>query len=77
MGLLRKKTIHVHQVRRKLQEVVKDQLQFEQDIEIERAHRIGKTMIDGFPNKKRKIIDKFLNFKDKQEVLSEYKAGKL
>ena len=68
MRLLRKKTIHVHQVRRKLQE---------QDIEIERAHRIGKTMIDGVPNKKRTIIDKFLNFKDKQEVLSECKAGKL
>ena len=34
-------------------------------------------MIDGAPNKRRTIIAKFLNFKDKQEVLSEYKARKL
>ena len=34
-------------------------------------------MIDGFLNKRRTIIAKFLNFKDKQEVLSEYKARKL
>ena len=34
-------------------------------------------MTDGFPNKRRTIIAKFLNFKGKQEVLSEYKARKL
>ena len=34
-------------------------------------------MIDGAANKRRKIIAKFLNFKEKQEVLSEYKARKL
>ena len=34
-------------------------------------------MIDGAPNKRRTIIAKFLNFKDKQGVLSEYKARKL
>ena len=34
-------------------------------------------MIDGAPNKRRTIIAKFLNFKDKQEVLSKYKARKL
>ena len=33
-------------------------------------------MIDGAANKRRTIIAKFLNFKDKQEVLSEYKARK-
>ena len=33
-------------------------------------------MMDGSPNKRRTIITKFLNFKDKQEVLSEYKAQK-
>ena len=31
----------------KLQKIIKDQLQFERDIGIERAHRNGKTMIDG------------------------------
>ena len=34
-------------------------------------------MIDGVANKRRTIIAKFLNFKDKQQVLSEYKARKL
>ena len=32
--------------------------------------------IDGAPNKKRTIVAKFLNFKDKQGVLSEYNARK-
>ena len=65
------------QSEKKLQEIIQDQLQFEQDIEIERAHPSGKTMIDGVANKRRTIIAKFLNFKDKQEVLSKYKARKL
>ena len=34
-------------------------------------------MIDGDANKRRTNIAKFLNFKDKQEVLFEYKAQKL
>ena len=34
-------------------------------------------MTDRAPNKKRIIIAKFVNFYDKQEVLSEYKARKL
>ena len=34
-------------------------------------------MIDGAPNKRRTIIVKFLNFKDKQEVLSKHKTWKL
>ena len=56
---------------KKLQEIIKNQLQFERDIEIERAHCSRKTMIDGAPNKKRTIIAKFLNFKNIQEVLFE------
>ena len=44
-------------------EIIKDQVKFKQDIEIERAHRSGKIMIDGAPNKRRTIIAKFLNFK--------------
>ena len=65
------------QSEKKLQELIKDQLQFERDTEIERAHRSGKTMIDGAANKRRTIMAKFLNFKDKQEVLSECKLRKL
>ena len=34
-------------------------------------------MIDEVANKRRPIIAKFLNFKDKQEVLSGYRARKL
>ena len=49
----------------------------QRDIEIERKNRSGKTVIDGVANKRRTIIAKFLNFKDKQQVLSEYKARKL
>ena len=74
MGLLRKKRSHGHKSEKKLQEIIKCQLQFEQNIEIERAHRSGKAMIDGVANKRRTIIAKFLNFKIKHEVLSEYKA---
>ena len=44
------------QSEKKLQKIVKDPLQFERDIEIERAHRSGKTMIDGAPNKIRRAI---------------------
>ena len=57
---------------KKLQEIIKDQQQFERDIEIERAPCSGKTMIDGSPNKRITIIAKLLTFKDKQEVLSDY-----
>ena len=34
-------------------------------------------MIDWTTNKRRTIIAEFLNFKDKQEVLSKYKARQL
>ena len=48
------------QSQRKLQEIVKDQLQFELNIEIQCGHRSGKTMIHGAPNKRRTIIGKFV-----------------
>ena len=57
--------------------IIKHQLQFEWDLEIELAHRSGKTAIDRNSNKRRTDIAKFLNFKDKQKVLSEYKTWKL
>ena len=76
-GIIEEENESWSQSEKKLQEIVKDQLQFERDIEIERAHSSGKTIIEESPNKRRTIIAKFLNFKDKQEVLSEYKARKL
>ena len=54
------------QSEKKLQEIIKDPLQFKWDIEIERAPPSGKTMIDGAANKRRTIIAKFLIFKDKK-----------
>ena len=57
--------------------IIKHHLQFEWDLEIELAHRSGKAAIDRNSNKRRTDIAKFLNFKDKQKVLSEYKTWKL
>ena len=44
------------------------------DIEIKRVHGRGKARIDGAPNKKKILVAKFLNFKDKQVVLFEYQT---
>ena len=76
-GIIEEENESWSQSEEKLQEIIKDQLQFERDTEIERAHRSGKTMIDGAANKRRTIMAKFLNFKDKREVLSECKPRKL
>ena len=65
------------QSEKKIQKIINDQLQFERDIEIKLVFRSGKTKTNGAPNKKKTIVAKFLNFKDKQEVLSKYKAPKL
>ena len=62
------------QSEKKFQEIIKDQLQFERYIETECAHRSEITMLDQVANKRRTIIAKFLNSKDRQEALSEYKA---
>ena len=45
-------------------------------IEIEHAHKIGKEERDD-PSLKRTIIAKFLNYKDKEKVLREYRSCKL
>ena len=47
--------------------VIKEKLGTE-NVEIERAHRIGKEERDE-PSQKKTIIAKFLNFKDKKKVL--------
>ena len=61
-GIIEGKNKSWSQSEKKLQEVVKNQLQIEWDIEIESAHCSGKTVIDGSPNKRRIIIAKLLNF---------------
>ena len=76
-GIIEEENESWSQSEKKLQKIIKDQLHFKQDIEIERAYRSGKTMIERSPNKRITIIAKFINFKEKQELLSEYKARKL
>ena len=57
---------------------VKEKLGMEEDILIERAHRTGKIQRnDGTKNRKRKIVVKFLNFKDKWRILHTYREKKL
>ena len=57
---------------------VKEKLGIEEDILIERAHRTGKIQRnDGTRNRKRTIVVKFLNFKDKSRILHTYRKKKL
>ena len=57
---------------------MKEKLGIKEDIFIERAHRMGKIQRnDGARNRKRTIVLKFLNFKDKSRILHTYKEKKL
>ena len=57
---------------------VKEKLGIEEDILIERAHRKGKIQRnDGTRKRKRTIVVKFLNFKDKSRILHTYRKKKL
>ena len=57
---------------------VKEKLGIEEDILIERAHCTGKIQRnDGTRNRKRTIVVKFLNFKDKSRILHTYREKKL
>ena len=57
---------------------VKEKLGIEEDILIERAHRKGKIQRnDGTRKRKRTIVVKFLNFKDKSRILHTYREKKL
>ena len=57
---------------------VKEKLEIEEDILIERAHWTGKIQRnDGTRNRKRTIVVKFLNFKDKSRILHTYREKKL
>ena len=57
---------------------VKEKLGIEEDILIERVHRTRKIQRnDGTRNKKRTIVVKFLNFKDKSGIPHSYREEKL
>ena len=61
-----------------LTDFVKEKLEIEEDILIERAHWTGKIQRnDGTRNRKRTIVVKFLNFKDKSRILHTYREKKL
>ena len=57
---------------------VKEKLGIEEDILIERVHQKGKIQRNyGTRNRKRRIVVKFLNFKDKSRILHTYREKKL
>ena len=57
---------------------MKEKLKIEEDILIERVHRTGKIQRnDGTRNKKRTIVAKFLNFRDKSRIPHAYREEKL
>ena len=57
---------------------VKEKLEIEEGILIERAHRTGKIQgNDGTRNRKRTTVVKFLNFEDKLRILHTYREKKL
>ena len=64
-----------HASEAKIKKVIKEKLGIE-NVEIERAHRIGKEERDD-PSQKRTIIAKSLNYKDKEKVMREYRSCKL
>ena len=59
----------------KSKKLIKEKLGIE-NVEIERAHRIGKEERN-YSSQKRTIIATFLNYKDKEKVLREYRSCKL
>ena len=57
---------------------MKKKLAIEEDILIERAYRTGKIQRnDGTRNRKRTIVVKFVNFKDKSRILHTYREKRL
>ena len=58
-GIIEEENESWAQSEKKLQKIIKDQLQFERDIELQRAHCSGKTKIDRASNKTRTIVAKF------------------
>ena len=64
----------------KVRQIIRNDLDIEDadNIQIERAHRSGKSNgRDGSRNIKRTIIVRFLNYKDKEVILSKYRSKQL
>lgn len=55
----------------KVKDIFRQKLQLQRDMEMERAHRIGKPEADR--NRPRSIVVKFMNFKDKAAVMQRAK----
>jgi hypothetical protein len=60
----------------KVKQFIKDKLNIKHEIQIERAHRTGKKNETG-QKKRRTIVVKFLNYKDKETIIHHYKRLKL
>lgn len=58
-----------------LQTAIKNEFGIEKDIIIERAHRTGKSERDS--GRRRTIVAKFQNYKDKELILEKYREKKL
>ena len=73
MGLLKKKTNYGHRVGRYYRKSLKISCSSNRILNVHTVVEKERTP-NGSPNKKRKIVANVLNFKEKQEVLSVYKA---
>ncbi|XP_065650983.1 uncharacterized protein LOC136079190 [Hydra vulgaris] len=60
----------------KIREILKTKLGLNGNIEIERAHRVGKKVM-GVKRINRTIVVKFLNYKDKNAILDKFVKAKL
>ena len=61
-----------------VKKILKKELDLDPEgIEFERVHRSGTVFVEGVRNQKRTIVAKFLNFKDKEKVLKQFKEKKL
>ena len=59
-------------------ELLKEKLGLEHSMKIERAHRVGRARHNnGEVNKRRTIVVKFLDYKEKRDVLSTFIQKKL
>ena len=78
VGIKEDKDENWDQTEEKVKKLIKERLNISSKVKIERAHRTGsKKYRDGTENKKRSIVVKFLNYKDKANILDKYKEKKL
>ena len=65
------------QSERKVKDLIKEKLGVEKEVRIERAHRTGSKMYNDVRNTRRTIVVKFLEYKDKRDILDAFHTKKL